>query len=105
MTLLQLRYLLAIADNGLDVGAAADELRTSRPGVRRQLDLLEEELGEALFDRHGRSLRAITPAGQDVLAHARVIAAEVEAIRGRVGRSAPAGRLGAAESRRRRSGE
>ena len=81
MKLLQLRYLLAIADNGLNITAAANHLYTSQPGVSKQLRLLEEELGVQLFVRNGRSLVAITTAGNQIIAHARLIMREVECIR------------------------
>ena len=44
MKLQQLKYLLAIVDNGLNITAAAERLYTSQPGVSKQLKLLEEEL-------------------------------------------------------------
>ena len=67
MKLQQLKYLLAIVDNGLNITAAADKLYTSQPGVSKQLKLLEEELGLQLFIRKGKSLGGITAAGQHVL--------------------------------------
>lgn len=81
MKLQQLRYLIAIADNGLNITAAANQLYTSQPGVSKQLRLLEEELGVQLFIRHGRSLTEITPAGKQILDHARIIMSEVAGIR------------------------
>ena len=81
MKLQQLRYLLAIADNGLNITAAAERLYTSQPGVSKQLKLLEEELGILLFTRKGKSLGSITPAGERVIERARVIMQEVENIR------------------------
>jgi len=81
MTLQQLRYLLAIADSGLNITAAAERLYTSQPGISKQLKLLEQELGVQLFTRKGKSLAAITPAGSDVIARARKIMREVENIR------------------------
>ena len=39
----QLRYLVAVHENGLNITAAARQLHTSQPGVSRQLKLLEEE--------------------------------------------------------------
>lgn len=76
----QLRYLLAIADNGLSVTAAANRLYTSQPGISKQLGLLEEELGMPLFFRTGRKLSGVTTFGVEVIAHARVIAREADAI-------------------------
>lgn len=81
MTLQQLRYLLGIADSGLNITAAADRLYTSQPGISKQLKLLEQELGIQLFTRKGKSLAAITPAGHEVIARARRILREVENIR------------------------
>ncbi len=81
MKLQQLKYLLAIVDNGLNITAAAERLFTSQPGVSKQLKLLEEELGLQLFTRKGKSLRGITPAGEQVIERARVIMQEVDNIR------------------------
>jgi len=81
MTLQQLRYLLGIADSGLNITAAAERLYTSQPGISKQLKLLEQELGIQLFTRKGKSLAAITPAGHEVIARARRILREVDNIR------------------------
>ena len=81
MKLQQLKYLLAIVDNGLNITAAADRLYTSQPGVSKQLKLLEEELGLQLFTRKGKSLDGITAAGYQVIERARLIMQEVDCIR------------------------
>ena len=81
MKLQQLKYLLAIVDNGLNITAAAERMYTSQPGVSKQLKLLEEELGMQLFTRKGKSLGAITPAGHKVIERARIIMREAENIR------------------------
>ncbi len=81
MTLQQLRYLLGIADSGLNITAAAERLFTSQPGISKQLKLLEQELGIQLFARKGKSLAAITPGGHEVIARSRRILREVENIR------------------------
>jgi len=81
MKLQQLRYLLAIVDNGLNITAAAERLYTSQPGVSKQLKLLEDELGVQLFTRRGKSLNGITVAGHQVIGRARVIMKEVDDIR------------------------
>ena len=78
MKIQQLRYVLAIVDNELNMTAAANRLYTSQPGVSKQVKLLEEELGLELFVRKGRSLRRITPAGHQIIGRARVIMQEVE---------------------------
>ena len=81
MTLTQLRYLIAIADSGLNITLAAEKVHATQPGLSKQLKLLEDELGFLLFQRKGRSLESITPAGKDVLAHARRVLAEAGNIR------------------------
>ena len=81
MKLQQLRYFLAIVDNGLNITAAADRLYTSQPGVSKQLKLLEEELGLQLFVRKGKSLDGLTAAGHQLIDRARLIMQEVDSIR------------------------
>ncbi len=81
MKLQQLKYLLAIVDNGLNITAAAERLYTSQPGVSKQLKLLEEELGLQLFTRKGKSLGSVTAAGRQVIDRARLIMQEVDNIR------------------------
>ncbi|MDC0178635.1 HTH-type transcriptional regulator CysB [Woeseiaceae bacterium] len=80
MKLQQLKYLLAIVDNGLNITAAANRLYTSQPGVSKQLKLLEEELGLQLFTRKGKSLEGMTSAGRQVVDRARLIMQEVDNI-------------------------
>jgi len=81
MTLTQLRYLIAIADSALNITAAAERVHATQPGVSKQLKQLEDELGFQLFSRKGKSLHAITPAGQQVLQRARIITTEAGNIR------------------------
>src|SRR5476649_425296 len=70
MTLTQLRYLIAIADSGLNITLAAERVHATQPGLSKQLRQLEDELGFQLFARKGRSLVAITASCEDVLNHA-----------------------------------
>ncbi|ODV17168.1 MAG: CysB family transcriptional regulator [Rhodanobacter sp. SCN 68-63] len=77
MTLTQLRYLIAIADSGLNITLAAERVHATQPGLSKQLKQLEEELGFQLFNRKGKSLDAITHAGSKVLERARAILTEV----------------------------
>ena len=65
MDLRQLEIIRAIADTG-SFTAAGTKLRVSQSAVSRQILLLEEELGEAVFHRLGRRIR-ITPAGEALL--------------------------------------
>lgn len=81
MKLHQLRYLTAVVQNGLNITTAARKLHTSQPGVSKQLKLLEEELGFPVFERDGRNLTRVTPAGQQVVDRALRILEEVQNIR------------------------
>jgi len=77
----QLRYLVSVHENGLNITAAARQLHTSQPGVSRQLKMLEEELGFQLFEREGRALTRTTPAGEEIIARAASILREMQNIR------------------------
>ncbi|MBL0029274.1 MAG: LysR family transcriptional regulator [Rhodanobacteraceae bacterium] len=81
MTLTQLRFIVAIADANLNITQAATKVHATQPGLSKQLKLLEDELGFQLFTRRARSVEAITPAGEKVLKHARIILAEAANIR------------------------
>lgn len=81
MTLKQLRCLVAIADANLNISQAAACLYATQPGLSKQLRQLEDELGLTIFTRRGKSLAAVTPAGIEVIAHARAALAETHRIR------------------------
>lgn len=81
MTLQQLRYLSAIAQNGLNITAAAERLRTSQPAISKQIKLLERELGFKIFVRTGRTLSTITRPGQQVVNHALRILREAQNVK------------------------
>ena len=70
MTLTQLKYLLGVVDNGLNITAAAERLFTSQPGISKQLRQLEQEVGVQIFSRKGKALVAITPAGATIVDYA-----------------------------------
>ena len=65
MDLRQLEIIRAIADTGSFTGAG-EKLHVSQSAISRQILLLEDELGEAVFHRIGRRIR-ITPAGESLL--------------------------------------
>jgi LysR family cys regulon transcriptional activator len=77
----QLRYLVAVHENSLNMTAAARRLHTSQPGVSRQIAQLEEELGFQLFERQGRSLVRTTEAGENIVGRAAIILRELQNIR------------------------
>jgi len=81
MNLRQLRYISAVARHGLNVSATAESLYTSQPGVSRQIRQLEDELGVQIFERSGRLLTRVTPAGQAIIERAERALIEIETIR------------------------
>ncbi|MES1956068.1 HTH-type transcriptional regulator CysB [Salinisphaera hydrothermalis] len=80
MKLRQLEYIHEVARQQLNITAAARSLHTSQPGVSKQIRLLEEELGVLIFERNGKHLDRITPAGERILGTARRILSEVDNI-------------------------
>ena len=71
MKLQQLRYLCEIVKQNLNLSRAADALHTSQPGISRQIQLLEQELGVEIFIRNGKRITSITPPGRAILETAR----------------------------------
>lgn len=84
MKIQQLRYLYEIAKQGLNVSLAAKKLCTSQPGISKQIQLLEEELGVGILVRHGKRVTGITEPGQTILVIAERILRETENLK-RVG--------------------
>lgn len=84
MKLHQLRYIREVARQGLNVSSAAETLHTSQPGVSKQIQLLEEELGLQIFRRNGKRLIGVTEPGAIILQMAERVLHEMENIR-RVG--------------------
>jgi len=62
MDLRQLRYFLAIANEG-QITRAARALNIEQPPLSRQLKMMEQELNVTLFDRSGQGLK-LTQAGE-----------------------------------------
>lgn len=81
MKLQQLRFILAIAESGLNITQASERLYTSQPGVSKQLRLLEDELGLQIFERNGKNLTGITQQGQVILEKAVIIMEQINEIK------------------------
>ena len=81
MNIQQLRYVAEVVKQGLNVSMAAAALHTSQPGVSRQIRLLEQELGTAIFVRQGKRLTAVTDAGQVIVETVDRILAEIGNLR------------------------
>jgi len=81
MKLQQLRYLIEVEKQQLNITKAARVLCTSQSGISKQIRLLEDELNVDLFERHGRQLISVSPAGGKVLKLAKEILTKVDAIK------------------------
>jgi len=81
MKLQQLRYLREVERQGLNLSAAAQQLHTSQPGISKQIKLLEDELGVAIFVRNGKRVTAITPPGKAILAIAQRMLQDAESLK------------------------
>lgn len=76
MEMNQLRYMVAAARTG-NFTRAAEQCRVSQPSLSQQIQKLEEELGERLFDRLKRQSK-LTPHGEAFLPRAVRILEEAE---------------------------
>lgn len=80
MKLQQLEYVIEIVDHDNHLSAAAAAMHTSQPGVSRQLQMLESELGIAIFARTKNRIVGLTEPGQIVVATARRILSEAASL-------------------------
>ncbi|UKA00898.1 HTH-type transcriptional regulator CysB [Photobacterium damselae] len=81
MKLQQLRYIVEVVNHNLNVSSTAESLYTSQPGISKQVRLLEDELGIQIFERSGKHLTKVTPAGEEIVRIARDILSRVESIK------------------------
>jgi LysR family cys regulon transcriptional activator len=81
MKIQQLKYIWEVANHGLNVSATAESLFTSQPGVSKQIRMLEDELDVQIFQRNGKHLTEITPAGRIIIEMAGEILDKVEGVK------------------------
>ncbi len=81
MKLQQFRYITAMLRHNLNVSETAEALYTSQPGVSKQIRQLEDEIGVEIFQRHGKQIVALTPAGEEIVPLAQQALNLVESIR------------------------
>jgi LysR family hydrogen peroxide-inducible transcriptional activator len=77
MEMQQLRYVVAVARTG-NFSRAAEQCHVSQPSLSQQIQKLENELGERLFDRMKREVK-LTAHGEAFLRRASRILEEVDA--------------------------
>ena len=78
MTLQDLRYVVALADQG-HFGRAAASCEVSQPTLSTQIKKLETELAVTLFERSTKTV-SVTALGAEIVARARAVLADVDAI-------------------------
>jgi LysR family hydrogen peroxide-inducible transcriptional activator len=75
MEIHQLRYFVAVADEG-SFSRAATKVRVAQPSLSQQIRKLEAEVGQPLFDRLPRSV-VLTEAGRCLIDYARQILSSI----------------------------
>ncbi len=81
MNLTQLRYLRGIAEQGFNISRAATALHTSQPGISKQIQLLEREIGVDILVRRGNRIVGVSEPGQAILNVARRMLGDAEIMR------------------------
>jgi DNA-binding transcriptional LysR family regulator len=79
MTLVQLKHFVALAEVG-SFAKASKLLYLTQPALSRSIQALEEEVGQALFDRIGRRIE-LTGMGRQLLPRAQKLLQEADAIK------------------------
>jgi LysR family hydrogen peroxide-inducible transcriptional activator len=79
MEIHQLTYFVAVAETG-SFSRAAERCNIAQPSLSQQIQKLEQELGEPLFDRLTRRV-VLTDAGRNLLPRATTILAELQGIK------------------------
>ena len=78
VTLIQLRYLITIAETN-SLNKAAEQLYVSQPSLTSAMKELEKELGIILFYRSGRGV-TLTNDGTEFLLYAKQIYSQYESV-------------------------
>ncbi|MCD8230375.1 MAG: LysR family transcriptional regulator [Clostridiales bacterium] len=85
MTLIQLSYIITIAETG-SMNRAAEKLLVSQPSLTNAVKELEKELGVTLLYRSGRGV-VLTNDGMEFLPYARDIYSKYQALLGKYGKN------------------
>ena len=76
MTIKQLQYIIAVAENNFNISITAEKLYTSQPGISKQIRILEENLDCDIFLRNGKALTGLTDTGKQIIKQARIVLTE-----------------------------
>lgn len=82
MTLKQLRYICEVYRHGNHISAAAEALHTSQPGISKQIQMIEAELGFEIFSRKRNRIVGVTEPGQQAIAIAQRVLTELDNLKG-----------------------
>ncbi len=77
----QLRYVLEVHRRGNHISAAAEALHTSQPGVSKQIQMLERELGFDIFERTRNRVIGLTDPGREVVEIIQRVFNDIESLR------------------------
>ena len=80
VNLRQLRYILEVHRRGNHISAAAEALHTSQPGMSKQIQLLEDALGFAVFQRKRNRVIGLTGPGREVIQIAQRIMSDIDSL-------------------------
>jgi LysR family transcriptional regulator, cys regulon transcriptional activator len=78
MNLKQLRYICEVHRLGNHISAAAEALHTSQPGISKQIQMFEAELGFEIFMRRRNRIVGLTEPGQEAVTIAQRVLTEIK---------------------------
>jgi LysR family cys regulon transcriptional activator len=76
-----MQYLYEVARHQFNLSAAARALHISQPGISRQIQMLEEEMGFQVLNRQGKRILGLTRQGEVVLAAAKRVMGEFNGLK------------------------
>ncbi|MFH5835631.1 LysR substrate-binding domain-containing protein [Proteiniclasticum sp. C24MP] len=82
MNILQLKYLVAIVENGFNITQASKELFISQPALSKSVSQMEATVNFMIFERHKGRLSHLTVDGQIIYDHAKRVLSEYDELMG-----------------------
>ena len=81
MKLQQLKYIVEVCRHNNHFSDAAEHLHTSQPGLSKQIQLLEAELGYAIFLRSRNRILGLTAPGREIVEIAKRVIMDIESMK------------------------